>query len=293
MKDFEISSEDCMIVLQFQSGASLREVAARIKQDPSALARRVQRIASEHAVLVKVKGRWQLTERGYRLCEWTQDCLISQKRALERRPRIRLASTMGLSEKLITPGFEALDNGTGSRFDWIVVVPKDSLEGDLLAGRCDLVIACHAPTDPGIAHKKSAKEEWVIAMPASWKNELSLKGQALDVWGGRLKGRPYIRHQDIDPQSYLSFPVEELSHRLMYDHIIGVRAAVAAGLGWSVLPLWLVAEDVRLKKIHSLDLPSSVSTHHICLWWMRDRSEIKSLVPSVTQWLRAASETMG
>ena len=82
MRNYQVPPQDCLVILEFSQPASLREISRRLGIDPSALLRKVQRIATTYEALEKVNGRWRVTEKGHRLNRWTEETILSQQQIL-------------------------------------------------------------------------------------------------------------------------------------------------------------------------------------------------------------------
>ncbi|MFM6927364.1 MAG: LysR substrate-binding domain-containing protein [Bdellovibrio sp.] len=282
---FIIPPDDCLVVLEFRDGSSLRDVAARLHLDPSALVRKVQRIAAEHRLLEKIKGRWVLTAKGHLLNRWTEDTLISQQRLLDTKPQLRISSSMWLAEQVIVPFSACLNRETNWKYNWLILTPNRNFETELLEGTADFIITCGAPVDPLIAYKKILPEEWVAIAPKSWAKELkNLKDQKLLE---SLLQKDFVRHIDLNAEEFLNIPerIEKIS--VSVDNLIGIRSAVAKGYGWSIVPRFAVLKELRTEEITELPLAElkSIKNSHLSLWWSRGRKEHQQLAPTLQQWL--------
>lgn len=278
---FRVPPEDCLVIRAISRTKSLREAASFLKCDPAALVRKVQRISTEHGVLHKVKGRWVPTETGLRLVHWVEESVLSQKTTLEESPRLRLATTAWMAEQFVIPQMNNLSR-TCPGIAWSVQVPSHGLEESLLRGLSDYVIACHAPYDPAIAHKKVYPENWVAIAPSSWKR--ALEGKSLAKVIDHLKERPFVRHEEINPETVVPFGSKITLASFILDNLVGVRAAVESGLGWSCVPELLVRNALRTKAIVKLDIPVH-ATGDVCLWWVRARKDVARNVRSLQTWM--------
>lgn len=285
MSKFEISPDDCLITLEFRDSASLRDVAARLNCDPSALVRKVQRIASEHGLLEKVKGRWVLTQKGHLLNRWTEDSLMSQKKLLDSKPQMRIGTTMWLSEQVIVPYYFCLNKATEDRYNWMILTPNRSFETELIEGTCDYVITCGAPVDPLIAYKRILPEEWVLIAPKAWQKDFKKADD--DGIFERLLNKPFVRHYDMNPQEFLNLPEQVQNISITVDNMIGIRSAVSKGYGWSVIPRLAVLNELQNQEI--IEIPHSklknLKSNHLSLWWLRSRKEPQQLSAKIQQWL--------
>mgnify|MGYP002137610064 CR=1 FL=1 len=71
-------------------------------------------------------------------------------------------------------------------------------------------------------------------------------------------------------------------HRCWYrifqmDHLVGVRACVMNGLGWSVVPRILVKSALQNNEIIEIPELKAKIENSICIWWLRDRHDLKKI----------------
>lgn len=78
---FALSSEQLELLLAFENASGLNHLAELMARDPSVVSRNLQRIAEDYPVLVKVKGRWELTPLGHQINQRTR-AFIAEQNAL-------------------------------------------------------------------------------------------------------------------------------------------------------------------------------------------------------------------
>jgi len=287
VENYLISPEDGRALIALHEASSLREAARSLECDPAGLHRRARRLSTQN-LLRKVRGKWMLTERGQMLMAWTRESILSQKRLLTSRQTVRICSTTWLAERVLIPRLPELLKLTGSRcggFEFSV--PGRGFEKTLLEGNADFALTCHPPEDPAIAHRQICPEVWVAVV----KKRL-LKSRA-NVTMADLRGLPYVHHRKMNPGVFsfrnreTTLPWEERP-TLTTDNLIGVRAAVVAGLGWSFVPQALVAEEIRSGVLAAIEVELEQGRkmdRKICLWWMRESDSARTLAPTLAQWV--------
>lgn len=281
MDKFLISPEDGLILIAIKQSPSLREASRQLSCDPAGLLRKVQRLAEDHQLIIKRNGRWGLTPSGELLADWTRQSILSQKKLLNSSSVLRMASTMWFAEQALIPRYKTLKKILPDlqQIHFKTSSGKD-LEHFLLQGDADVVTACHAPENPLIAHKVVSSELWVAAFSpdvvSSSKKVTQLK-QLFDV--------PYLRHMDLNPEILAAGVYEELNiSNLAFDNLIGLRAALREGLGWSFVPSILIHEDLKSGRLMGLDHPNA--THQkVCIWWLRNNQFAKEKISKLSQWL--------
>lgn len=72
---FSLSSDQLELLLAFEEIEGLGKLSEAIGRDPSVVSRSLQRIAEVHPVLLKVRGRWELTPLGQQINNLTRSTL--------------------------------------------------------------------------------------------------------------------------------------------------------------------------------------------------------------------------
>lgn len=280
MIKFPIPPEYCLIINAFSQGSTLRGAASLLEMDPPALVRKVQRISSEYGYLQKVGSRWALTEAGRRVAQWTDEFITSQTKLTEEKSQLRLAAFAWLAEEMLIPRFTELQQSLpGSSF--AIKITATDLEQELIQSRSDLVVHGHAPNDPTVAHKKIFTYPWVVVVPYSWKKlSASLSNDELIHY---LQKKDFISYSKINSEPLLGFKPEIVS-TLTLDGVIGVHAAVASSLGWSLLPAMSVQSSLREKKIFKLNLSTQIKDE-VSVWWLRSRRDMAQPAKAVATWI--------
>lgn len=89
-----MSSEQLELLLAFEKATGLGHLAELMARDPSVVSRNLQRIAEDHPVLKKVKGRWELTPLGVQ---------VNQRTRIYLEDQTKLFSELGSSKKVSPP----------------------------------------------------------------------------------------------------------------------------------------------------------------------------------------------
>lgn len=99
-KSFLLSSDQLELLLAFEECMGLSALAESMGRDPSVVSRGLQRIAEDHPVLVKVKGRWELTPLGCQVNAATKEAILSYRKLLSKKPKYKTIEK-SLSEKSV------------------------------------------------------------------------------------------------------------------------------------------------------------------------------------------------
>lgn len=281
MENYLIPPEYCLVINAFIQTSSLREAALLLKIDPAALVRKAQKISGEFGLIEKVGNKWVVTDAGRRIAQWTDESIARQKSILNEKSMIRIASFTWLAEEVLIPHHSMLHEMTGGKFTWSFKTISSDLEKELINNRSDYVVTGFAPNDPMIAHKRIAVHPWLVIAPESWKKKLGhLKGNDLLK---ELQAKPYVRFSMLNPEQTLGFKPLAYSS-LMVDGVIGIRTAVAKGLGWSCVPAMAINTLLDDGKIITLDLPVSTKDN-LSLWWLRSRKDSLKNSPVIAKWI--------
>ena len=79
---FPLTSEQLELLLAFGKNTGLAALAESMGRDSSVISRGLQKIAEDYPVLVKVKGRWELTPLGYQVNISTKEAIASYQKLL-------------------------------------------------------------------------------------------------------------------------------------------------------------------------------------------------------------------
>lgn len=84
---FLLDSDQLELLLAFEKSKGLNQLAELMAKDPSVISRGLQRIAETYPVLIKVRGRWELTPLGRQLNTVTRESLTQQRALLGAAPQ--------------------------------------------------------------------------------------------------------------------------------------------------------------------------------------------------------------
>jgi DNA-binding transcriptional LysR family regulator len=281
MNQFLVPPEYCIIIKAIQVSKTLRSASQLLGIDPAQLNRKIQKIATDYSFLQKLGNRWVLTEQGTKLAQWVDESALRQKILLEEKPHLKIASFTWLAEQMLIPHVKKLCRITNDKYSWKFNIAAAVLEDELISGKADYVITCHAPNDPLIAHKVFNQDPWFIVIPASWEKEF--KNIKSDNIQQALNKKPFIRLTTLNPDQMLGFTPQTIAD-VMMDGVIGVRTAVINNLGWSCLPGFSLISHLKNKDLVKLNLNSTTSGQ-LSIWWLRSRKDTAANIKSLSKWL--------
>jgi nicotinamidase-related amidase len=98
---FLLSSDQLELLLAFEDSKGLTVLAESMRRDPSVISRGLQRIAEEHPVLVKVRGKWELTPLGRETNELTRTSIASYRNLLSTPVQPQIAKKYSSNKSLL------------------------------------------------------------------------------------------------------------------------------------------------------------------------------------------------
>lgn len=285
MEKFLVTSEDCLILKAFKEANSLRSAAKLLNCDPASLARKAQHIASTYSFLQKVNNRWQLTERGLQMVVWTEVSIESQKKIFTGQTTIKIATPNWFSQEVAVPNLIKLKNQVSENLNFSIVTPQKNLELSLLDGSVDFVITDERPQSPEISYKSISAQKLVPVSAYGWKEDFqSSNAEAV------LKSKPFMKNDEIKENTLLSSLDGFKKANYQLDNPLAVKAAVLQGLGWSILPELITQGLVNEKKLYRLPFEFLEEDRKICVWWLRQRLDIRDKVNTICLWTESITE---
>jgi len=132
----------------------------------------------------------------------------------------------------------------------------DHLLNELRVGRHDLVVSTRRPVIPGLAAEPLADEEFILVAAPVWAERL--KGKALPA---ALADVPLIAYDADLPiiRRYWRYVFDDRLHPpaqlTTIPDLRGIRTAVVAGAGWTVLPKYLCRAELDSSTLTLLHRP--------------------------------------
>ncbi|OLT48638.1 hypothetical protein BJF87_19570 [Gordonia sp. CNJ-863] len=164
--------------------------------------------------------------------------------------RVVIGGPLELISGILVP---ALKHSTVNlpRIDFTIGRSQSLLEG-LMDGSIDLVVSSVRPREQALVSRPIADEEfWLVAAPSLSITESSVSA---------LSALPYVTLDESFPiirrywnSVYAAEP--HFNPAVVLPDLTAIHAAVVAGVGVSVLPDYLVAEDVRQGRLVRIDPP--------------------------------------
>jgi DNA-binding transcriptional LysR family regulator len=277
---FGLSSDDCQFLLAFTSSKSLPETARAIGRDASVVSRRLARIAALAPVVEKRRDRWVLTALGVELNRWTVETAQSQRALLARPVGIRIGTTREFASRILVPGWAEL---VGAQESPPTVATFDSdIEDRLLSSSVDVAFECGHPRSPEVAFRLGLREPLVVCASPALVRRFKIR-KARDVLPA-----PYLQYERIPAARLLGVEHELPTVAGRFNDIAVVREAVVGSIGWSLLPLYTVRDEVGSNRVRVFADPT-IPEDHFGVWWLRGNRPAERWASHALKWLKTQS----
>lgn len=260
LQDFPFQTSDLRLLTLLGEELSVKKVAQRLGRDETTVTRQLNQLAQKYPVLQKNNGMWLLTPFGLEVAKFGRKMMDEQRMLVSLPKVIRIGTTKEFSEWVLAP---LLSKILQTSFQIQVLTELGSYETALMDGRVDFVLSCGKPVDPTIKFKK------LKSFPMTCVSNMRVKVKDLD-------SLPAVEHTGLTIRSL----VPEMNPEIVaqFDHISGVRGAVRAGLGWTVLPQYSVQRDIELGDLFDLKIDGlDIIREEFSLWYMRDYSNLEKV----------------
>lgn len=282
---FPISSEHCLVLAALAELDSAQSVASYLNKDPSVISRTLNKIKATTELLDKINGKWKITPTGMEIVHWTKATLTEQKRILKQPISISIASTREFSARVISPQLDQILNlhknisinliATQESVDNIY----DGVEPAILSGKADIGFDCGRPVDPQIKFIRLIPEPFVITCSPKFKKAHKISSVET------LIKLPHLRYDRLRPENLLKLNKTIRLPVAQFNDLASQREATIAGLGWSILPQYLIQREITSKKLVVLNL-MKMPQEFFGIWYLRNRTDLKPFVSLLAQWLQ-------
>lgn len=273
MKKFIIQTDEAEILLQIEKGISLREIGELLMKDVSVISRRLKALSEKTPFLVKGDQKWILTSAGKRFNEWTKRALLEQESLINEKEKITIAMTREFSNLVFCPSV----NDWRQNFSNLNIITTDEgIESLLVKGLADFGFDCGTPYSPQVAFKRGPKEEYALVFNPS------LKIKTLDD----LKKYSFYFFERLDLADLRNLlGLEFLLPEMTFNDLASLRSSLVHGDGWSVVPKYTVAKELKEGKLKSLPQRVPLSKNSFGLWWNRENPPPEKVRSVAHEWL--------
>ncbi len=283
--NFLLTSSESELLLQFEQFPSLEKLAKSLCRDPTAISRQLKRISEKGDFLVKVSGRWKITDIGMKFNQATKDYLLSQEKIVKKEIHLKIGSTREFCSRILAPSIKSLQICLGA--DSISLISLEgSVEKSLLSGKVDLAFDCGRPYSPDIVYKQLLEEP--IAPVVSSK---IYKAYSKIKKFKELENYPHILCDRLHPDRISTEPFL-LQKTVSYSNDIAVaRQLCLSSQGWALLPIYTIREELKFKKLKIVS-DISFSFEKFGVWFLRERKSLTPFFNKAVAWSKQNEKLM-
>lgn len=273
-----ISTDEAEVLCQFETYPSLEQLSLRMGRDLTVLSKILKRISEKTDALIKVSGRWKLTESGKSLNQATRDYLLSQYSIINGKSLLRVGTNREFAARVIAPNIQQFHQSFPNH-EIAIFAFESGTETALLDGRIDLGFDCGRPRSPDVLHKSLVDEEIIaIATPRfCLRHRSSFQKQDFSQ-------APHLLYDRMPPEKYMGPAGQQVKILSQANDIATIRTMCLQGIGWALLPKYAVQEELdkgALKPCHS----ERYDSDRYGVWRLRSRKHLSADFTSACKWL--------
>lgn len=273
MTRFNIQTDEAEILLHLEKSQNLREVGETLGKDVSVISRRLKALSLRTPFLVKQDNQWKLTLAGRKFNDWTRRAIAEQESLMHSQEKITIATTREFSNLIMGPSIKWWND----QFPFYeVMTTDDGIESLLLKGAADFGFDCGTPYSPQIAFKRGPKEEFAVV----FNSKLAIKRSE------DLIRHPFFFYNRLDISEFReAFHIDYLQPKISFNDMASVRSALVNSEAWSILPKYVVANEVKAGLLKVLNKSIQLPPTSFGLWWNRDNSPNANILALAHHWL--------
>lgn len=276
MTRFHFSTEELELLAIFEESPSLEATAKAYGRDPTVVSRILKRISEKGPVLEKISGRWKLTDLGRSLNSLTKDMTLAQGAILNEETVLRVGSNREFVTRMLVPALAELKPKLKVS-SMIIKSYEQGCEKALLEGQIDIALDCGRPFASDIAFKTCAAEPMDIVCSAEF-----LKKHRDAFKRDDHRSLPVISCERLGPDRAGGYDIA-----FHFNDVAAARAACLEGLGWMMMPIYAVKEELADKRLVRPYDKAKVHEKY-GVWWLRSRRYLNHQVKTLEQWLSKA-----
>ena len=274
--DFILNNSEANLLIQFELHPSIELLADLYDKDPSVISRKLRSISDKGDFLVKVAGRWKITDKGKKFNQLTKDYQLAQSKVISQKIHLRIGTTREFASQIIAVDLENFKQALG--VDGLSIIAIDSgVEKALLNGEIDLGFDCGFPYSPDIAFKKCLSEP--ISIVVSKKHFKKYKEKT------SLQDFPHIFCERIDPARFIDSSFKNIDFDIRTNDIATAKNICLTTNGWALLPHYSIKNELDSGKLKILS-GHTYYEERFGVYYLRHRKEMKDFFIRASNWLR-------
>lgn len=273
MNRFALQTDESEILLLLENAENLRDIAETLGKDVSVISRRLQGISEKTSLILKQERQWRLTSAGRKYNDWTRRMINEQHALINAKERLVLATTKEFSSLVLCP---SISWWTKEFENCEIITTDEGIESLLLKGVAHFGFDCGTPYSPQIAFKRGPKEEFVLVFNSK-KTVKKIE---------ELKEFPFYYYNRLDLSIIRdACGLDFIQPKLSLSDMASTRSSLLAGEGWSVLPHYAVAKEIKEKKLQVISKGFNFPAMSFGLWWNREDAPQKAVLDKAHEWL--------
>ncbi|MFY7991672.1 MAG: LysR substrate-binding domain-containing protein [Bacteriovoracaceae bacterium] len=233
MSRFNIQTDEAEILLYLEKSLNLREVGEFLGKDVSVISRRLKSLSERTPFLIKQDNQWRLTPAGRKFNDWTRRAMSEQESLMNAQTKLVVATTREFSSLVMCPDLKWWARHL-SHFE--ISTTDDGIESQLLKGVADFGFDCGTPYSPQIAFKRGPAEEFCLV----FSPKLDIK-KIHDI-----SSLPFYFYSRLSLRELKEVcKIDSLQPTILFNDMASVRSALIHGAGWSILPRYVIDEEVK------------------------------------------------
>ncbi len=279
---FQLTTDECQLLLLFELTQSLQSVAKTMGRDHSVVARSLKRIAERFPVVEKKGGKWFLTKMGRDLNEGTRSAINLQNAVLDSETSLRIGTNREFASRVLCSDFLQFQK-LFPKVELTINSYQSGTEPALLSGQIDIAIDCERPYDPDISYKLVVDEEIIAVATKSF-----IKSSKKDFLSDDFRIWPHLLCERLNPDKILMSLENRVQVCAKFNDIAATREACIQGVGWSLLPFYAVKKELSSGHLVRIS-EKTYGKSKYGVWWLRGRPYLKESCETISKWLSQQS----
>jgi DNA-binding transcriptional LysR family regulator len=273
MNRFCVQTDEAEILLFLEKSLNLREVGELLGKDVSVISRRLKSLSEKTPFLLKQDNQWRLTAAGRKFNDWTRRAMMEQESLMSTQEKFTIATTSEFSSLIMCPAIKWWADQLPC---YEIMTTDGGIESLILKGEADFGFDCGTPYSPQIAFKRGPKEDFVLVHSP----KLSIKKIE------ELENHSFFFYNRLDLSEIRdACKIDFLKPKISFNDMASVRNALIHGEGWSLLPKYVVANEVKTGRLKILNKTIKYSSTSFGLWWNRENSPDVKVLNIAHEWL--------
>jgi DNA-binding transcriptional LysR family regulator len=273
-----LTDTEAELLMRFEGAPTLEKLAKAAGRDITVISRQLTRIAAKGDFLMKVGGRWKLTELGHRYNQLHRDFVFGQGALLKQSRSLRIGTNREFAARVLAEDF-AKFRGSLDEAEISIVSYDSGVERALLDGEIDIGIDCGRPYSPEVTYRHAATEGIVpVASPQF------LKTHRIRAEENTFSNLPHVLCDRLNVDRVSSGKMRAPTIAVRTNDVASARSLCLASIGWAMLPRYCIRRELADKSLRELGGNEYAEKYGV--WRLRSRKTLERDFEAVEGWLR-------